>query len=116
MSKTDTQQQRFRAMIDLIMEAGFQPHGETDQLHVRIPTVQNPVFGGIGGERATFGGRARFEHPLTKVRVTVGPQTVNFYRVGPRKVIGRPEITMLGAAKTRDIEKVRAFLRLAGVQ
>jgi hypothetical protein len=74
-------------IIEVLLQAGLVPDGQTAQEHVRIPTMRSPVFGGIGGERRTFGGRERYRKPGTPLRVTVGLRTVNVYVVtdrGPR--------------------------------
>jgi len=62
-----------------LLELGFQLAGETAEQMVRIPTVRSPVYGGLGGERRTFGGRARYTLPGTDLRATVGPRTTNLY-------------------------------------
>ena len=66
--------------VVLLLELGFAPAGETAEQVVRIPTQKSPVYGGLGGERRTLGGRARYALPGTDLRVTVGPRTVNVYR------------------------------------
>lgn len=68
-------------VIMLITAAGFAPDGATRTEVVRVPTVRSPLLGGIGGERRTFGGRQRFTKAGSTVRITVGPRTVNVYRV-----------------------------------
>lgn len=65
--------------VALLLDLGFQPAGETRLEHVRIPTMASPVLGGMGGERRTLGGRARYALPGTDLRVTVGPRTTNVY-------------------------------------
>lgn len=65
--------------VALLLELGFAPAGETAEQVVRIPTMQSPVYGGLGGERRTIGGRARYALPGTDLRVTVGPRTTNVY-------------------------------------
>ena len=62
-----------------LLELGFLPAGETAEQVVRIPTVRAPVYGGLGGERRTFSGRARYTLPGTDLRATVGPRTTNLY-------------------------------------
>jgi hypothetical protein len=66
-------------VITQLLDLGFAPAGETREEHVRIPTMRSPVLGGMGGERRTLGGRARYALPGTDLRVTVGPRTVNVY-------------------------------------
>lgn len=66
-------------VITTLLDLGFSPAGETALEHVRIPTMRSPVLGGMGGERRTFGGRARYALPGTDLRVTVGPRTTNVY-------------------------------------
>jgi hypothetical protein len=65
--------------IAVLLDLGFAPAGETRLEHVRIPTMRAPVFGGMGGERRTLGGRVRYALPGTDLRVTVGPRTTNVY-------------------------------------
>lgn len=65
--------------IAALLELGFAPAGETAEQLVRIPTARSPIFGGLGGERRTIGGRARYALPGTDLRVTIGPRTVNVY-------------------------------------
>ncbi len=66
-------------VVATLLELGFSPAGETAEQVVRIPTMRSPVYGGLGGERRTLGGRARYALPGTALRVTVGPRTVNVY-------------------------------------
>lgn len=66
-------------IIKLLLMMGFTPDGQTKIEHVRILTQKVPVFGGIGGERATFGGRQRFIRG--DQRCTVGKHTICFYRI-----------------------------------
>ena len=66
-------------VAELLTQHGYKDAGQTAKHNVRIPTVRSPVFGGIGGEAATFGGRTRFEHPKGH-RVTIGKRTTNFYQ------------------------------------
>lgn len=66
-------------VITTLLELGFAPAGETREEIVRIPTMRSPVYGGLGGERRTLGGRARYALPGTDLRVTVGPRTTNVY-------------------------------------
>ena len=66
-------------VVDALLQLGFAPAGETREEHVRIPTMRSPALGGMGGERRTLGGRARYALPGTDLRVTVGPRTTNVY-------------------------------------
>ncbi len=68
-------------VIGVLVRAGFVPNGFTAEEHVRVPTQRSPLYGGIGGEARTFGGRSRYQKPGTNLRVTGGPRTVNVYRV-----------------------------------
>ena len=99
-----TKSQKHQAeAIAILLAAGFQPHGETASQTVRIPTVRAPVYGGIGGELATFGGRPRFVKPGTTLRVTVGKVTTCFYDV----VDGQTKY--LVNLPTRDAKRIRFF-------
>jgi hypothetical protein len=66
-------------VVTALLDLGFSPAGETAEQIVRIPTMRSPVYGGLGGERRTLGGRARYALPGTDLRVTVGPRTTNVY-------------------------------------
>jgi hypothetical protein len=87
------------AAIELLRSKGWEDAGRTASETVRIPTMKAPVFGGIGGEVRTFGGRLRLVKGEIR-RVTVGPRTVNFYEMGPD---GRANFHQ---AKTKDLEKI----------
>lgn len=93
MTKTTVDQ-----VVDVLVRAGFAQDGHTRQEHVRIPTTASPVFGGIGGERRTLGGRQRWVQSSTNLRATVGPRTVYVYTV----VDG--DTTTVAYLKTRDIK------------
>lgn len=73
------------AVIAALLNAGFTPDGNTPQETVRIPTVETPVYGGIGGKLTTLGGRQRFMLPGTSIKVTVGKITTYFYEVLPNQ-------------------------------
>lgn len=66
-----------------LLAAGFIADGHTESETVRIPTRNCPVYGGIGGELATFGGRKRFRRG--EQFVTVGKRTICFYEKRDRK-------------------------------
>jgi len=73
-------------LVKLFLMMGFTEDGQTKIEHVRIPTQNVPIFGGIGGERATFGGRKRYIRG--DQRVTVGKRTTCFYRIENGKLTG----------------------------
>jgi hypothetical protein len=91
-------------VVTALMELGFVPAGETSLEHVRIPTMRSPVLGGMGGERRTLGGRARYTLPGTDLRVTVGPRTTNVYysRVG-----GKVEFVLNESTKHLTAQELR---------
>ena len=91
------------AIVDALTRAGFVAAGQTAQEIVRVPTVRSPLYGNTGGERRTFGGRQRYTKPGTNVRVTIGPRTVNVYRV----VDGKTEF--LANLKTNKIDLDELF-------
>lgn len=66
-------------IVVTLLELGFSPAGETVKQVVHIPTVRSPVFGGLGGERRTIAGRARYILPGTDLHATVEPRTPNLY-------------------------------------
>jgi hypothetical protein len=97
------------AVFDALKAAGFIEDGHTVTHHVRIGTAKNPVYGGLGGKAATFGGRQRFVRPGTQIKATVGPRTTNFYLVGER-VGGRNKIDDLGSTTTSDLDKINEII------
>lgn len=72
---------RVQTVIELLLENGWEPDGETRSETVRVPTAACPAFGKSGGELRTFGGRMRFAKGDR--RVTVGKVTCCFYIYGP---------------------------------
>jgi hypothetical protein len=95
--------------VVLLLQLGFLPAGATVQETVHIPTTKSPVLGGHGGERRTFGGRARYSLPGTDLRVTVGPRTVNVYY--SRK--GKTEFVLNEDTKHLSAETLRAVVMAA---
>ena len=93
---------RVASVVDALARLGFQPHGSTESETVRVPTARAPVFGGLGGELRTFGGRTRFILPDTDIRATVGPRTTFIYRVIPRDRYQAPEVVSLVTVDTAD--------------
>lgn len=91
-------QRQHAAVTEAVLAAGFIAAGATDTETIRIPTQASPVYGATGGELRTMGGRARYTKPGSDVRVTVGPQTTNVYRVRNSKT------EFLANLNTRDIE------------
>jgi len=89
-------------LVKLLLMMGFIEDGQTKIEHVRIATQKNPVFGGIGGERATFGGRKRFVRG--DQRVTVGKRTTCFYRIEN----GKP--TEFHNYETKDYDGICEFI------
>jgi hypothetical protein len=75
-------------IITLLVEQGWQEDGATRTEHVRIGTSRSPVYGGIGGEARTFGGRQRFRKPDSDLYVTVGRNSVCFYHKRDGQAIG----------------------------
>lgn len=88
----------------LLTAHGFAADGFTDSQTVRIPTVRAPVFGGIGGELATFGGRKRFAR--NGLKVTVGKRTTYFYRVENKQL----DPNFGKRFNTSDVDAIRSFL------
>jgi hypothetical protein len=93
--------------IEVVLAGGFVPAGETTTQTVRIPTTRSPVYGGAGGEIATFGGRQRFTKPDTDMRVTVGKITTYFYEVEKGETKGGISIN------TRETERIRKWAATA---
>jgi hypothetical protein len=91
-------------VIATLTEAGFVPDGETRKETVRIPTTKAPVYGGIGGELTTMGGRQRFHLPETNIKATVGPRTTAIYRVVERKS------QFIGTFDTKDLTLIQQAL------
>ena len=89
------------SIIQWLLDNGWSADGQTITETVRIPTVRSPVFGGIGGELATFGGRQRFRKG--NQFCTVGKRTVNFYERGSRGAVNMEQ------AKTNNPEAVRVL-------
>ena len=92
-------------VVTMLFELGFSPAGETPLEHVRIPTMKAPVLGGMGGERRTLGGRARYVLPGTDLRVTVGPRTTNVYfsRSGKTEFVLNEKTKHLTTQALRDV-------------
>lgn len=87
--------------VEVLTGAGFVPDGATREEEVRIPTSRAPVYGGIGGELRTLGGRTRFAIPGTAIRVTVGASTTCVYRRQGREV----EFLGEGNYRTKDFTR-----------
>jgi len=99
-----------QAVIELLLAKGFVRDGATVQQTVRVPTVANPVYGGIGGELTTMGGRQRFALPGTDIKATVGKRTTFFYRLTDKKVLGRRETESIAHLETRDLAAIETAL------
>lgn len=93
------------AVINVLLELAFFPDGFTAEQRVRIPTTAAPVYGGIGGKLATFGGRQRFSKENCPIRVTVGKGTTNVYRVVNKQT------EFIANLKTKEID-LDAFRQL----
>jgi hypothetical protein len=85
-------------VVDLSLASGFVADGRTQVQTVRIPTRRAPVFGGVGGEVRTFGGRQRFAKSGTDIKATVGRVTTCIYRLRN----GKMEIVANLSTKDRD--------------
>lgn len=101
---TTRQHKTQAAAIEALLAAGFEAAGETATQQVRIPTVRSPVFGGVGGELATLGGRPRFVKPGSTLRATVGPVTTCFYDVVDGKTNYRANL------RTKDVAGIKAWI------
>ena len=95
--------------IQILLDAGFVQDGATAEKTVRIPTVRSPAFNGgrSGGELAHYGGRPRFVLQGSNVKATVGPRTVNIYRLEGHGLDGVHGIAHL---KTSDLAGLKAAL------
>lgn len=103
-------------VIHTLLELGFAPAGETRKEIVRIPSMQTSVYGGWGGERRAFGGRARYALPGSDLRVTVGPRTVNVYfsrEAGKTEFVRNEKTKDLGVQELRDVVVAAATGRSA---
>lgn len=94
-----------QAAMAVLLDAGFVPDGTTRTDTVRVPTQASPVYGGSGGELATFGGRQRLARGMLKA--TVGPRTVALYRRDGAGLAGTVGIATL---RTGDLDGLRAAL------
>lgn len=95
------------AVIQALLDAGFEPNGLTTTQQVRIPTRSSPAFGQSGGVLASFGGRQRFALPGTSVRATVGARTTAIYRSEGGGLSG---VEGIASVDTKNIEAVRIAL------
>lgn len=91
--------------IAILLILGWKPDGETNRDSVRIPTTRSPIYGGIGGEVRTFGGRKRYALPGTNRKVTVGKITVNFYQVIDKKPTNFRQVKTNNLAGLRELAK-----------
>ena len=85
-------------VVEALKAFGFVAAGSTREEVVRVGTARSSVLGGIGGERRTFGGRARFALPGTDTKATVGSRTIYLYCHAP----GRP-LVEIAHLRTRDV-------------
>lgn len=92
-------------VIATLLDLGFVPAGETTEQIVRMPTMRVPVYGGLGGERRTLGGRDRYVLPGTELRATVGPRTTNVYfsRSGKIEFVLNAKTPQLTAGALRQV-------------
>lgn len=88
------------AAIAILTAAGFVQDGATHQETVRIGSMDNPIYGGIGGKLTTLGGRPRF-HREPDLYATVGPRTVCLYIRRGWEASGFVNI------KTKETERIR---------
>ena len=113
-----------QAVRDLLQAAGYRPAGHTESEAVRIPTMNAPVFGGLGGEVRTLGGRERFAIPNSPKRATVGKRTVCLYEVHQTDNVvpcvtnvrrsaqaQRSQVTGSTNYRTRDVDAIRMALQ-----
>lgn len=113
-----------QAVRDLLKAAGYLPAGHTELEMVRIPTINAPVFGGLGGEVRTLGGRERYAIPNSPKRATVGKRTVCLYELHQsenavpcvtnirRSAQGLySQVTSLENYRTRDVDVIRTALQ-----
>jgi hypothetical protein len=94
------------AIVAALLRLGWVEDGRTRSETVRVPTIGNPCFGGIGGEIRTFGGRVRYLLPATAWRITVGPRTTCLYK----KTKGSAEGCQNESTKVVAAVGVEAFL------
>lgn len=94
-------------VIQLLLDSGFQPAGETRAEEVRMPTRNSPVFGMSGGELAKFGGRQRFAKLGTNIKATVGKRTTAVYRVDGAGLQG---VTGIASLDTSNIQAMRSVI------
>ena len=104
---TSKSEQAIANTIQILLDAGFEQDGHTQEQIVRIPTRTSPLFGKYGGVLDSFGGRQRFALPGTSVRATVGARTTAFYR---SERSGLQGVTGIASVDTKDVEAVRSAL------
>jgi hypothetical protein len=91
-------------IVALLSAQGWVEAGATATIHVRVGTVESPIYGGIGGKIVQAGGRQRLVMPGTTRRVSVGPRTVSFYRLEGRDILDMQNF------KTGDVEAITLYL------
>jgi hypothetical protein len=95
------------AAIEALVEAGYEPDGQTRSESVRTGSAASPVLGSSGGRISSFGGRSRFAVPGSPARATVGKVTVALYERGAD---GKAQ--NMRALPTRDTAQLREALGL----
>ena len=82
MSKRPTKSElAMERAIEVLLEGGFVPDGETATSVVRTGSSASPIYGASGGQLSKVGGRTRFARPGTEWKATVGKLSTSFYRV-----------------------------------
>lgn len=88
------------AVIAILIQSGWESHGQTETQVYRVGTADCPVYRGIGGQVKNSGGRMRFRKGNR--RCTVGARTTCFYRLDEQK-----RICESVNLKTNHIQEIR---------
>jgi hypothetical protein len=100
-------EQDMAAAVEALIEAGYAEDGHTRSETFRTGSAAAPIYGGIGGQISTSGGRMRFALPGSAARATVGKITIALYE---RSAEGKP--VNMRTLPTRDTVALRVALGL----
>lgn len=101
------------SVIDLLLEAGFIPDGDTHSASAPASNYMRKTSDQLSKEWATAAARLRFKKPGTNIKATVGARTTAIYKIDGKGLNGVKGLASIDTSQLCEIAKILNNLNLS---